>query len=59
MVCLCPLDGYWEQGFLGFFAGLVDKAVVIVSTHAHTDEDLERDIPKGVAFFASLKPLGK
>ena len=44
--------------FLGFFASMVDKAALIVSTYPHFDADIEYDVPKGLAFFARLKPVG-
>ena len=46
------------QSFLGFFAGMVDQAALIVSTYPHHEEDIGYDVPKGLAFFARLKPVG-
>ena len=46
------------QSFLGAFAGIIDRAVILVSTYRHQDEEFEKELPKGLAFYARLKPAG-
>ena len=37
---------------------MVDQAALVVSTYPHHEEDIGYDVPKGLAFFARLKPVG-